>query len=109
MNKVYDVSRDVCSDSGIYDAFYTQIAAPALERKNAFDKWILKAKSIYQMLTGATAKRLAKVTGATLSLLGVIGIAGGIQQNRISLLGGLAVAAILLAAEFVCLKSFEKN
>ena len=39
----------------------------------------------------------------------VIGIAGGIQQNRISLLGGLAVAAILLAAEFVCLKSFEKN
>ena len=109
MNKTYDVSTGVYSNTGIYDAFYAQIAAPAFERKNAADKWIEKVKSIYQTLTGTTAKRLAKVTGATLSLLGIIGVAGGIQQNRISLLGGLAVAAILLATEFVCLKKFEKN
>ncbi len=109
MNKAYDVSRNVYSNTGIYDAFYTQIAAPAFERKNRAYKWLEGIKSIHQTLTGATAKRLAKVAGATVSLIGIVGIAGGIQQNRISLLGGLAVAALLLAAEFVCLKGFEKN
>ena len=93
----------------IYDAFYAQIAAPAFERKNRAHKWVESIKSIHQVLTGATAKRLAKVTGATLSVLGLVGVAGGIQQNRISLLGGLAVGAILLAAEFVCLRNLEKN
>jgi len=109
MNKAYDVSRDVCSNTGIYDAFYAQIAAPVFERRNTFYKWLNRAKSICQAFTGATAKRLARVTGATLSLIGIMGIAGGIQQNRISLLGGLAVAAILLAVEFICLRNVEKH
>ncbi len=109
MNKTYDIPREICSNTGIYDAFYAQIAAPAFERKNTSYKWINRVKFIYQALTGATAKRLAKVTGATMSLLGIIGIAGSIQQNRISLLGGIAIAAILLATEFVCLKNLEKH
>lgn len=106
MNKTYDISRDICSNTGIYDAFYAQIAEPAFERKNAAYSCV---KSICKALTGTTARRLAKVTGATLSLLGLVGIAGGIQQNRISILGGIMVAAILLGVEFVCLKSFERN
>lgn len=109
MNKTYEISRGICSGTGIYDAFYEQIAAPAFKRKNRSYKWIEGIKSIHQTLTGATAIRLAKVMGATLSLLGIVGIAGGIQQNRISLLGGLAVAALLLASEFLCLKGLERN
>ena len=109
MNKTYDLPNNIYSNTGIYDAFYTQIAAPAFERKNRAYKWLEGIKSIHRTLIGATAKRLVKVTGATMSLIGIIGIAGGIQQNRVSLLGGLAVAAVLLATEFVCLKSFEKN
>ena len=109
MNKAYDLSNNVYSNTGIYDAFYAQIAAPAFERKNRACKWAEGIKSIHQALTGATAKRLAKVTGATMSVLGLVGIAGSIQQNRVSLLGGLAIGAILLAAEFICLKSLEKN
>ncbi len=109
MNKTYDIPNNIYSNTGIYDAFYTQIAAPAFEKKNRAYKWMEGIKSTYQVITGATARRLAKVTGATVSLIGIIGIAGGIQQNRISLLGGLAVAAILLATEFICLKGFEKN
>ena len=109
MNKTYDIPNNIYSNTGIYDAFYAQIAAPAFERKNRAYKCLEGIKSIHRTLTGATAKRLAKVTGAAISLIGIIGIAGGIQQNRVSLLGGLAVAAVLLATEFVCLKSFEKN
>ena len=109
MNKTYDIPNNIYSNTGIYDAFYAQIATPAFERKNTVYKWLEGIKSIHRTLTGATAKRLAKVTGAAMSLIGIIGIAGGIQQNRISLLGGLAVAVVLLAAEFICLKSFEKN
>ena len=109
MNKTYDIPNNIYSNTGIYDAFYAQIAVPAFERKNRAYKWVESIKSIHRALSCATAKRLAKVTGAALSVLGLVGIAGGIQQNRISLFGGLAVGVILLASEFICLKSLEKN
>ena len=62
---------------------------------------------IYKSLTGTTAKRLAKVSLATISLLGLIGIGGGIQQGRISLMGGLLVAALCLGLEYICLKNVD--
>ena len=108
MNKTYDFSNDFTSNNGIYDAFYAEIAAPALSRGNAARAALEKAQKLHKIITGATAKRLAKVTGATLSILGVVGIAGGIQHGRISLLGGIAVAALCLCLEYACLKSVEK-
>ena len=40
MNKTYDIPNNIYSNTGIYDAFYAQIAAPAFERKNRAYKWL---------------------------------------------------------------------
>lgn len=108
MNKTYEFSNEFVSNNGIYDAFYAEIAAPALSRRNAARALFEKAIKLQKALTGATAKRLARVTGATLSILGIVGIAGGIQQGRISLLGGAAIALLCLCAEYACLRNIEK-
>ena len=109
MNKTYEISNNVRSNNGIYEAFYAEVVAPSFARKSNGFEAIQKLEKLRQILTGAVAKRLATVTGAALSILGIIGVAGGIQHGKISLAGGLLVAAICLGAEYLCLKSLEKN
>ena len=109
MNKAYEISGNIRSSNGIYDAFYAEIVTPALARKNDEFGLVAKLKKLHKALTGAVAKRLVTVAGATLSILGIVGIAGGIQHGTVSLLGGILVAGICLGTEFLCLKSLEKN
>ena len=109
MNKTYEISDVVRSNNGIYEAFYAEVVAPSFARKNTSLVAVERLKKLYQILTGAVAKRLTAICGATLSILGIVGVAGGIQHGNISLLGGFFVAALCLGAEYLCLKSLEKN
>ena len=109
MNKTYEISSNIHSNNGIYDAFYAEVVAPSFARKSTGFDALQKLEKLHRILTGAVARRLATVTGAALSILGIIGVAGGIQHGRISLAGGLLVAAICLGTEYLCLKSLERN
>ena len=109
MNKVYDISENVYSNKGIYEAFYAEIVAPSLSREKAAYSWFKKLLKLRQILTCSVARRLLKVAGTTISILGIVGVAGGIQQGKISLLGGITVAAVCLGVEYLCLRSLERN
>ena len=109
MNKTYEISKNIHSNNGIYEAFYAEIVSPSFVRRTSDFGALQRIKKLYQTLTGAAAKRLAAVSGATLSILGIVGVAGGIQYGKISLLGGLLVTVACLGAEYLCLKSLEKS
>ena len=104
MNKTYDVSNRFDSNKGIYDAFYAEIVSPAFSDRNFAKKLLERIGNLRTALCGTTAKRLARVTGVACALLGIVGVAGGIQYGEISLLGGVAVTLALLGIEYLCLK-----
>ena len=104
MNKTYEFNSEINSNNGIYEAFYQEFVAQRTPAENSLLKLANSVKKPCSALTSATAKRLAKVSGVALSLIGIVGIAGGIQQNRISLIGGLVATAAFLALEYFCLK-----
>ena len=108
MNKTYEISNRFDSNNGIYEAFYEEVVVPAYSTPKTLLNISEKAKKLYKILTAATAKRLAMTAAVAISLLGIVGIAGGIQQGNISLLGGLAVAALCIGVEYCCLKKIGK-
>ena len=107
MNKVYEIYSHHNSDNGIYEAFYKEVVAPTLSNKNMAIELSEELKKLQKTLTGAVTKRLAIVTGAALSIIGIVGVAGSIQHERISLPLGITIAALCLGAEFLCLKMLE--
>ena len=109
MNKTYELSDRIHSNNGIYEAFYAEVVTPAFSRKSSVIGVVASLKKLWQILTGAAAKRLATVTVAILSILGIVGIAGSIQHEKISLFGGISIAVICLCIEHFCLKSLEKS
>ena len=109
MNKTYEFSSQFDSNNGIYDAFYAEVVSPAYSVPKALGSISEKVKKLYKALTSAVAKRLALTAATALSLLGIVGIAGGIQHGNISLLGGLAVAALCIGVEYCCLKKIGKT
>ena len=104
MNKTYEFNGKINSNNGIYEAFYQEFVAQRTPAENNLLKLMNSAKKVCAALTSATAKRLARVSGVVLSLIGIVGLAGGIQQNRISLIGGLIATAAFLALEYLCLR-----
>ena len=105
MNKAFDVLHGFGSNNGIYDVFYAEVVNPAFSRKNRADNLLKCVSKCYKAVTGVTAKRLTKVMLATFSLLGLVGVAGGIQHGQVSLLGGLLIATLCIGMEYLCLKN----
>ena len=62
-----------------------------------------------QILSGATARRLARVSGVVLSLIGILGIAGAMEAGRLSLWVGLLLSALLIGVECLCLRPARKK
>ncbi len=108
MNNTYEILSRSDSNNGIYDAFYAEVVVPTFSGSKARFGFTEKARKLCKAITSVTAKRLAKTAAVALSLLGIVGIAGGIQHGNVSLLGGLAAALVCLAVEYYCLKDIGK-
>ena len=102
MNRSYTENKRFNSDCGIYEAFYTEIAEPVLAGRNRVDALLSRLLAIWQILTGATARRLAKVTVFTLCLVGTVGVVGAMELGRISLASGLLLSAVMFAIQCLC-------
>lgn len=109
MNKTYDINSNIHSNNGIYKAFYDEMVAPSLRGRETLRRGLIALKKLRAVLVGATAKRLTVVGGVVGSLMGIVGLAGGIQHGKISILGGLLLAASFVAIEYACLKWLEKS
>jgi hypothetical protein len=102
MNRSYTENKQFSSDCGIYEAFYTEVAEPALAGEKRLEAFLSYLLAIWQILTGATARRLAKVTVFTLCLVGTVGVVGAMELGRISLSSGLLLSAVMFAVQCLC-------
>lgn len=105
MNRINTESQQYYSDFGM-DCSYIPEAVPSCSRlRKNLDSLLLRLFALWQILTGATAKRLAKAGGVALALVGMIGVAGAMERGTVSLFAGLAICSVLLTVEFLCLRT----
>ncbi len=104
MNRSYTENSKFDSKRGIYDAFYAEIAEPALRGQMRLDRVLGRLLAILRILTGETARRVARVACFTLSLIGTIGAVGAMEIGRISLPAGIALSASLLLVQYLCIR-----
>ncbi len=104
MNRSYTENEHFNSNCGIYESFYTEIAEPALAGQNRVDALLCKLLALWQILTGTTARRIARVTVFALCMIGTIGVVGAMELGRISLTAGLLLTVALLSVQCLCFK-----
>ena len=109
MNRSYTKNDTFVSNNGIYDALYEDGAIGEKRLEKWLDNALCKLIALLQILTGATARRLARVCGVVVSLIGMIGVAGAIETGRLSLVGGLLLAGLFVAAEYACLRPTRRK
>ena len=104
MNRSYTNDQQFDSINGIDKLFYAEAPVSSGRLKRAAEFLFCKLLLLWQTLTGAAAKRVARVCAVTLSLVGIIGTAGAMETGGLSLPAGLTVCMCLVAVEFFCLR-----
>ena len=108
MNNFYTNDQQFDSINGIYKLFYTESQTAPGRLKRTAKVLLCKLLLLWQTLTGAAAKRAARVCAVTLSLVGIIGTAGAMETGGLSLPAGLTICILLLAVEFFCLRGGKR-
>ena len=109
MNRSYTKNDAFVSNNGIYDALYGDGAFQEKRLEKWLDGALCKLIALMQILTGATARRLARVCGVVVSLIGIIGVAGAIETGRLSIPFGLLLAGLFVATEYFCLRPTRRR
>jgi hypothetical protein len=95
------------SKIGIMPILSAEASAPIITDKKA-GFCVSRAASALRRLTSSAVRRWAKVAGFAISLVALLGIAGAIEFGKISLFGGVALSALTLGIEYLCLRE-KKN
>ena len=109
MNKDYAVPGRICSDNGIYEAFYRELGKP---RQNA--PCVIRARvtgwlrAVLAFLCSAAVRRVLRAVSATAALLGAVGTAGALERGRLSPVGCLLLSAAFLFLAYLSLKPRRK-
>lgn len=102
MNREYTDFAGNYSNSGIYEAFYAEIRKPHQSVLYGLRvRFVNLFRAILTLLSSVRTRRMARVCGATVSLIGVVGVAGALETGKIS-----PVASLFLAAGFLLLTYF---
>lgn len=109
MNKTYTNNDNFISNNGIYDALYGNSPFEARKRGNRLDALLCKLIALMQILTGATARRLARVSGVVLSLVAIVGIVGAMETGRLPLWSGILLSVLFLGIEYLCLRPSRRR
>lgn len=109
MNKEYAVPGRICSDNGIYEAFYREAGKP---RQSAL--CVIRARivgwlrALLGILCSAGVRRVLRAVSATAALLGAVGTAGALERGRLSPAGCLLLSAVFLFVAYLSLKPRRK-
>ena len=111
MNTYFENNRDFNSNSRIFEAYFTEAVKPAGAFQKSLDSLLCFLSALLRILTGATVRRIAKVSVVALSLVGFIGVIGAIERGSLGIGIGLLLGAMLLGIEYLCLhgKPSEKK
>ena len=109
MNRYYITDEQYNSNKRIFEAYFTEIKQEPSRTQKAANSILCLLAGILSLLTSASAMRILKVSATVASLLGFLGIIGAMERGSLSMLGGLAIAALLLGVEYLSLKSLSKK
>lgn len=105
MDRQYAILADYHSNNGIYEAFYAEIKST---RRGAFSaafaRLFLWLRTCLAILCSAKTGRILRAACATASLVGLVGIAGGLETGKLSPVACLVLAAVLLLAVYLSVR-----
>ena len=99
MNRTYDQSRPIYSESGIYEGMFTDVSATT--QRDGFLRFLFLLISFF---ASVKVRRIAKAASLAGCLFGMIAMIGAMESGALPLLPGVLLAALLLGVEFLCLR-----
>lgn len=105
MDRQYAISSGFHSNSGIYEAFYAEVKST---RGDAFSATTARLfawlHACLAVLCSAKTCRILRAVCATASLIGLVGVAGGLEAGKLSPVACLLLAALLLLAVYLSVR-----
>ena len=109
MNTYFDKNEHFNSNRRIFETYYQEAARPAGRLQRALDALLGGASALVSALSGAKARRLAKALTVAVSLVGFVGVIGAMERGSLGLGSGLLIGAILVGAEYLCLRGRRQS
>ena len=100
MNKYYVSNEQFNSNKRIFEAYYTETEVKPGFGKKAFEFFL----TMFSILTCERARTLVHAIVISLSLIGLIGIVGAMENGTISMGAGILAALVLIGIEILSLK-----
>ena len=105
MKSCYEKNGRFDSNNRIFDAYFQEEVLPANGLQRVLDTLSAFLFAVIAFLSCAAFRRVVRVSGVALSLVGFIGVIGAMQNGSVSLMAGLFIGALLLGVEYLCLRS----
>lgn len=109
MNAYYDNFQNKISNSRIIEGYFEELAPKRALRKRLSDAAVAANTKAKAILSSAVVRRFAKPISLALSLVGVAGIIGAIERDRMGLFAGLFLGSLLIALEGLALRGLKKE
>ena len=104
MNAYFQQNEDFSSNKRIFEAYYNEAIKPAGRMQKSLDTLLSYLYIMIKALTSARAKAVLKAFTVAVSLVGFVGVIGAMEQGALGLGAGLAIGAVLIGAEYLCLR-----
>ena len=104
MNAYFEKKETFDSNKRIIEAYFGEAVNTVGAGQKLLDSIVSWLAVILRVLTCTVARRIAKATAVAVTLVAFIGVIGAMETGALSLGLGLAVGAILLVIEYLCLR-----
>lgn len=104
MNTYFERNEQFDSNNRIIEAYFGEAVKVVNPIARAIDSVLSLLFCLWQTLTSATARRVAKASSVVLSLIGLACIIGAIESGALALGMGLILGLGLVAIEYLCLR-----
>jgi hypothetical protein len=104
MNAYFDHNEKINTNKRIIEAYFADTTVAPGRLSRALDAVLSFLFACWKLLTGESVVRIAKVCGVALSLVGLVGVIGAIEQGTLALGAGLLIGLALLGIEYLCLR-----
>ncbi len=103
MNAYYENNSKYNSNNDIFETYFN-IGATASKTRKAADACLAALSALIAFLTGLRVRILVRTLTFSVCLVGFIGIIGAMERGTLGLGAGLLIGALLVGAEFLCLR-----
>ena len=104
MNTYFEQNNQFNSNKRIIEAYFSVSERKAGTLQKMLDSLLSVLAAILSTLTCERAISLYKVSGAVLSLVGMVGIVGAAETGKIGLFAALLLGACVVGLEYLCIR-----